>query len=452
LILEEGFDYEGLTLTDPASKGLSYIPPLEEITSLFANEVLLAPDMTRYSSTNQQAQEEALTSQSMLQMIMEPNPLSFQSLHQSLEVLKSQLLLTQFNQFLQNMVQDQVQEEIISIPPLVLSSERSTMEIPFKDVTVDKVSKRLPKKLEEEMGITYGSVEFPLLSMLTSADNVETNKLTMGSTRPLLQINQNVLFNKGETKKEGEPVKRKYNKLFPSLKSTKGSQENQKKETKVAKKEIKSVKIETTEKRVTKDEKKSSTIKKVFTIVNENRQIQQKATKKNIKEEIKSSMEVEEAQTQTKEKKYVSLSHHFGKRRGEERRKNRWQVSQDNKLGDLQIPVLTLSSTFSMMFEGIKKKGPLVPVGNKYQVDLGSFLAKGDNPRQPKLKWDPSSHKEADVQRLFRDVEALVDVDTNQEKIISYLLKNKNDMKKTKKYIKDNKNKVSQDMVLKALD
>jgi len=291
---------------------------------------------------------------------------------------------------------------------------------------------RASKKMEEEIEVTYGSIEFPFLSFSATMEDLESIR---NGTYKLPRV---------EGGSDEVLKKEKKNKIFKVEKV-----DRLKKKAKEIKKKI----IEKTQKEKITKEKVESRKKKVETEVLEaiSKKLEQKRKSKlkSIEEAKKSGkIEVEEP---TKRSYKSHVSPFTFARRKFERKKNKWQVEQDEKLGGLQVQRQVSSEAYSFMFEGTKKKAGLIPVGSEFQVDVSQFSAprQPENRRVPKIKWSPAEHNEIELNKFLESVEGLSDSIINEEAAINLVLKNNNDLKKTMKFIKANKAKVLKTLVFK---
>jgi len=318
----------------------------------------------------------------------------------------------------------------------VFAEHKAAYAIPIFRETAEfalREAAKVPKKMEEEIEVTYGSIEFPFLSF--SATMADLASIRDGTYK----------FPKVEGGSE-EPVKKeKKNKIFKVEKV-----DRLKKKAKEIKKKI----IEKSQKEKITKEKVESRKKKVETEVLEaiSKKLEQKRKSK-LKsiEEAKKSGKIEVEEPTKKSYKSLTSPFAFATRRKFERKKNKWQVEQDEKLGGLQIQRTVSSEAYSFMFEGTKKKAGLIPVGSEYQVDVSQFSAprQPENRRAPKMKWSPAEHNEIELNKFLESVEGLSDSIINEEAAINLVLKNGNDLKKTMKFIKANKAKVLKTLVFK---
>jgi len=287
--------------------------------------------------------------------------------------------------------------------------------------------------MEEEIEVTYGSIEFPFLSF--SATMADLASIRDGTYK----------FPKVEGGSE-EPVKKeKKNKIFKVEKV-----DRLKKKAKEIKKKIteKSQKEKITKEKVESRKKKVET--EVLEAISKKLEQKRKSKLKSI-EEAKKSGKIEVEEPTKKSYKSRASPFAFATRRKFERKKNKWQVEQDEKLGGLQIQRTVSSEAYSFMFEGTKKKAGLIPVGSEFQVDVSQFSAprQSENRRVPKMKWSPAEHNEIELNKFLESVEGLSDSIINEEAAINLVLKNGNDLKKTMKFIKANKTKVLKTLVFK---
>jgi len=338
-------------------------------------------------------------------------------------------------------------DEQSKIKEIAFAGHRAAYSIPvFQEtaefalrVAADLSIKSDTKKMEEEIEVTYGAVEFPFLSFSATLNDLVN--IRNGTYQfPAMEGTKQEVAEKKETSR-GENVK----KIFKVEKVDK------------LKKQAKDIKMKITEKsqkeKITK-EKVESRKKKVETEVLEaiSKKLEQKRKSKlkSIEEARKSGkIEIEEPKLQGT-KSHVS-PFAFARRKFL-RKKNKWQVEQDEKLAGLSIQRQVSCEAYSFMFEGSKKKSGLIPVGSEFQVEVPQFTIpdrKSENRRAPKTKWSPAEHSEIELHKFFETVEGLSDSIINEEAAIDLVLKNNNDLKKTMKYIKSNKSKALKTLVFK---
>jgi len=284
----------------------------------------------------------------------------------------------------------------------------------------------VPKKMEEEIDVTYGSIEFPFLSF--SATMADLSSIRDGTYKfPKVEgseevVKKNKIFKVEKVdrlKKKAKEIKKKITEKSPKEKITKEKVESRKK------------KVET----------------EVLEAISKKLEQKRKSKLKSIEEAKKSGrIEVEEPAKRSKSR---TSPFAFATRRKFERKKNKWQVEQDEKLGELQVQRTVSSEAYSFMFEGTKKKAGLIPVGTEFQVDISQLTAPRENKRVPKMKWSPAEHNEIELNKFLESVEGLSDAIINEEAAINLVLKNDNDLKKTMKFIKANKAKVLKTLVFK---
>jgi hypothetical protein len=289
----------------------------------------------------------------------------------------------------------------------------------------------VPKNMEEEIEVTYGSVEFPLLSFsATIADLASIRNGTYkfpaieGSSEVVKKEKKNKIFKVEKIdrlKKKAKELKKKISEKSQTEKITKEKVESRKKKVETEVLEAISKKLE---------QKRKSKLKSI--------------------EEARKSGKIEVEEPTTKRSKSHTSPFAFARRKFE-RKKNNWQIKQDEKLGGLQVQRTVSSEAYSFMFEGTKKKAGLIPVGSEFQVDVSQYSAprQAENKRVPKMKWSPAEHNEIELNKFLESVEGLSDSIINEEAAINLVLKNNNDLKKTMKFIKANKAKVLKTLVFK---
>jgi len=130
-----------------------------------------------------------------------------------------------------------------------------------------------------------------------------------------------------------------------------------------------------------------------------------------------------------KEVKEEALSPVSKGKRSAERRKNRWQL-QEEKIG----------SPNSDKFE---EEEACILVGPNHQVELPVLRAKGENRMRKvlKMKWNPSSVDENELQSFFEQLRNLLNLNLEEEKAIALLQAYGNDANKVLDTVKANKDK-----------
>jgi len=291
------------------------------------------------------------------------------------------------------------------------------------------------KKMEEEIQVSYGAVEFPFLSFSATINDLVNIR------------NGTYKFPAAEGAQE-EAVVEKKKKIFKVEKVEKlkmKAQEIKKKMTGTDKSQKE--KIAALKEKVESKKKKVET--QVLEAISKKLEQKRKSKLKSLEDARKSGkIEIEEPKPQ-RSKDHVS-PFAFARRKFQ-RKKNKWQVEQDEKLAGLSIQRQVSCEAYSFMFEGSKKKSGLIPVGSEFQVEVAEFTVpvRSGNRRAPQVKWSPAEHNEIELHKFFETVEGLSDSIINEEAAIDLVLKNNNDLKKAMKYIKSNKSKALKTLVFK---
>jgi len=386
---------------------------------------------------------------------------------QALDVLQSKMIAAQEAlTATQIIVKEEFPSGPISIPSFPLLTSPTLTQMPVKEKK-PQGGKNLNKKMEEEFEITYGTVEFPFLSISTPFSDInkfQNNMMSHSLNVPLLaqdlntdltgsgaitldQISSALLALLASNSVEG------LNGLdnSASLLTTRGETPGPEAENVVASK------VSEVKKRHRADKGTKRMIKKEDSPkikVEEKEEKKEKTKKKEIKKEKKVSKEGEKKKEekvvkikQLEEEEKKSLYALSLARRQSERRKNRWQETQ----GNIEAQSPTSKENFELMYRGNKKKG-MIPVGTKYQVDVSNLVpTSGTNTRRKlKLKWNPSVHNEAELKTFFEDLKALFGCDINEEEGINLIVQNNVDLRTTLEHIKSDKAKYVEKLAVKS--
>jgi len=290
------------------------------------------------------------------------------------------------------------------------------------------------KKMEEEIQVSYGAVEFPFLSFSATLDDLVNIRNGTYKFAAAEGVEQEAVVEKKKKIFKVEKVEKLKKKAKEIKQKMTGTDKSQKEKIAALKEKVESKKkVET----------------QVLEAISKKLEQKRKSKLKSLEEARKSGkIEIEEPKPQ-RSKDHVS-PFAFARRKFQ-RKKNKWQVEQDEKLAGLPIQRQVSCEAYSFMFEGSKKKSGLIPVGSEYQVEVAEFTVpvRSSNRRVPEVKWSPAEHNEIELHKFFETVEGLSDSIINEEAAINLVLKNNNDLKKTMKYIKSNKSKALKTLVFK---
>jgi len=345
-------------------------------------------------------------------------------LQQALDVLREKMVEQDAQDILEMLIKAQLSQEPLYIPPLVESASE------FNQFSKKQVNNKETKKMQIE-DVTYGSIEFPFLAFSTpfpqNGDLTTLNfsdlpqaTIELSCKDPYLDEKIPVAFSNIEKKGKKSATFSIKKKQPSSIKSP--SQESN------SSNEINSVK------------RKEAQIKAKKIISKAVEPVVQKKAKENENDKkVSKGVEITKLIKQDKQDDIYARPVP-SRRRFTQRTKNRWQIAQDEKVKDIVLPALNFNGGYELFLEGNKKNS--VPIGSEYQVNVSAVLENRTNTRRkPQMKWNPSAHKQTELQKFFGKVESMVNGNINQEKVVNIISKNKNDLKRALKYISTNKSK-----------
>jgi len=322
---------------------------------------------------------------------------------------------------------------------IAFAGHRAAYGIPIFHETAEFAMKEAAKissakKMEEGIQVSYGAVEFPFLSFSATLDDLVNIRNGTYKFPGAEGVKQEAVAEKKKIFKVEKVEKLKKKAKEIKMKMT-GTDKSQKEKIAALKEKVES--------------KKKKVETQVLEAISKKLEQKRKSKLKSLEEARKSGkIEIEEPKSQ-KSKDHVS-PFAFARRKFQ-RKKNKWQVEQDEKLAGLSIQRQVSCEAYSFMFEGSKKKSGLIPVGSEFQVEVSEFTVpvRSRHRRVPEVKWSPAEHNEIELHKFFETVEGLSDSIINEEAAINLVLKNNNDLKKTMKYIKSNKSKALKTLVFK---
>jgi hypothetical protein len=369
---------------------------------------------------------------------------SYQRFQQALEMLQKKLLIERELSQHKPVLNEQISLETLSIPPFL-----TPLSFNFNEPSIKKEKKQNDKKARmilEEQEVTYGSVEFPFLSMsfeLNHQENIQkTAKFQFPSSS--LKLNKPTKHSKAKTSSilaklpsrlssllddEKQEVRSAITDLRNSLAATREETQISESElgmmTKETKKKKKCLKIIEEKK----EEDRKTSIYQTVEIASSKEDRTSMKGKGREKERTKMKQEEEED--------IYSPVFLTGKRQ-RERKLNRWQLAQAEKQNIEGSPqTITWGATSE------KKKFVETPIGPLYQVDISALIIgrKAHKRRKPKMIWNPLMQNQAVLQKFFDNVRKLLHYNVNEEDGIELLINHNNNIKKTLAYIRANKAK-----------
>jgi len=128
----------------------------------------------------------------------------------------------------------------------------------------------------------------------------------------------------------------------------------------------------------------------------------------------------------------------------QERRKNRWQMAQEEKIKEDEITKTEAQQVYVQKIVN-------TTLGPNHQVQIPDLMLNDYEPieRHPRLKWAPNSIEENDWTDLIEKVEACLRQTVNEEKLIKMLHENENSIPKVLEVIQRDPRKYSQAFAVK---
>jgi hypothetical protein len=369
---------------------------------------------------------------------------SYQRFQQALEMLQKRLVIEQELSQRETILNEQISQEALSIPPFL-----PLLSFDFNEPSFKKEKKQNGKNVKmvsEEQEITYGSVEFPFLSMsfeLNNRENIQKST-TFQFPSSSLKLNKPTKHSKAKTSSilaklpsrlkslldddkqdTGSVITDIRNSLAATREETQISESETGRMTKQTKKYKKCLKI--TEER--KKEEKKAFIHQTLEITSDKEEKLSMKSKGKEKEKTKMKQEDEED---------IYSPVFYTGRRQRERKLNRWQLAQAEKQNwDGPPQLITWGTAFD------KKNFADTPIGPEHQADISAVITtnKAHKKRKPKMIWNPSSQNQAALQKFFESVRKLLNYNINEEDAIDLLVKHSNNIKKALAYVRANKAK-----------
>jgi hypothetical protein len=349
---------------------------------------------------------------------------SYKQVQQALERLQERLRIEQ--ELSRRESKKQLCQEPLIIPPF----------LPLFSADFNKPLLKNVRKMEDEMEVFYGEVEYPLLNNIENIGNTETFQF------PSLSLPKNKSMRPSKAKQssmlanlpsrlasliddDGESEGSFFTEIRDSLTATRTETQKSDSEMGVATKETGTKKRTL---RITEEKKKEHKKNAISRTI--------EPTKKDEKSP-KTGEEKEKTRTKLqKEEDLYSLPVHHGKRQ-RERRLNRWQLAQTDKLSNGGSSPET--SSWETSSESNKKKMIKVPVGPKYQVDMRAVTMRTQERKKPQMKWDPLSQNIAALQNFFDNVRRLLNHNISEEFGIELLNENGSNMNRALEFVRANK-------------
>lgn len=340
---------------------------------------------------------------------------SYLQVQNALELLQQKLLIEQELSLRESPVKKQ-QTEPLSIPPFLPQLIQNS------------------RRMEDELEVVYGSVEFPFLSYSASLNNIQNIEKYAAFQSPDLSQSRNKSMKYSKSQKSSflsnlpsrlasivdedrDSEASFFTDIRESLTATRTATQKSDIEIEVAPMEIVSKKnLRNTE------EKKKEHKKKAISRTIEPTKKEEKVPKK-----------TEEKRNKQQEENIYSLPVSQG-RKQRERRLNRWQTDKLSNDGSSSE-----SSAWETNSNGGKKKMVKVPIGSKYQVDV-SALSRRTEKRQLKAVWNPLTQNQQVLQNFFDRVRNLLNHNISEEFGIELLNRNGSDINRAIQFVRTNTN------------
>jgi hypothetical protein len=343
---------------------------------------------------------------------------SYQQVQQALELLQQRLLIEQELPLREIPVKLEQTQEPLSIPPFF--------------------SIQNARKMEDELEVIFGSVEFPFLSISTPLNNIQNIEKNVTFQFPDSQA-RNKAMKYSKSKKSSilsslpsrlasiidddrESEASFFTDIRESLTATRTATQQSDFEMEVEPMEI----VANKNLRFTEEKKKEYKKKAISRTI--------EPTKKEEKLPKKSE---EKRNKQIQEENIYSLPVSQG-RRQKERRLNRWQMAQTDKLSNDGSS--SESSAWETNSNGGKKKLVKVPIGSKYQVDVSALPIRNQERKQIKMVWNPLSQNQQVLQTFFGCVRNLLNHNISEEFGIDLLNRNGCDINRALEFVRANRN------------
>ena len=321
------------------------------------------------------------------------------------------------------------------------------------------------KKVQEELNVTYGSIQFPLLQ-IPPAFNREakiiksnTSSLEKGFIpETLAKAKESRHLSSSPSENDeivNEAIEAEKNDSLTATRTGTQRSESEIENCMVKSNSIRrSVRILTRTKKIRKNPKKSC--KKIIEKIPKSNCKDPKKANKNDREKTNNKKgEQETKKLKGNEKKVIRqellvelypAKISYGQKRCEAYR-NKWQLSQSEKLND----GYSLEISNKRNNEEIKTVKQ-IKIGTDYQVVVLVPTTKRDNnqQRKPIVKWDPSSQTQDELQQFFMKIKAILNTDISEEKALMLMVKNSNDCQKTLTYIENNRDQCLGELTLKT--